>query len=115
LLCNDDIAAQVREYAFALEAANALEVISDYDIVVDASDNVATRYLISDACIVANKPLVSGAALGMDGQLTVYNHAQGPCYRCLFPIPPSQSACQHCANAGILGVVPGIVGTIAGS
>ncbi|CAM5998977.1 unnamed protein product [Sphagnum balticum] len=115
LLCDDDIAAQVREYAFALEAANALEVISDYDIVVDASDNVATWYLISDACIVANKPLVSGAALGMDGQLTVYNHAQGPCYRCLFPIPPSQSACQHCANAGILGVVPGIVGTIAGS
>ncbi|CAM6019468.1 unnamed protein product [Sphagnum balticum] len=103
---------QVREYAFALEAANALEVISDYDIVVDASDNVATRYLISDACVVANKPLVSGAALGMDGQLTVYNHAQGPCRRCLCPTPPSQSACQRCADAGVLGVVPGIVGTL---
>lgn len=62
------------EYPFGLDARNALDIMAQYDVVVDASDNVATRYLVSDACVVANKPLVSGAALGMEGQLTVYNY-----------------------------------------
>lgn len=64
------------EYPFGLDARNALDIIPQYDVVVDASDNVATRYLVSDACVVANRPLVSGAALGMEGQLTVYNHSK---------------------------------------
>nr|XP_024356805.1 adenylyltransferase and sulfurtransferase MOCS3-1-like isoform X2 [Physcomitrium patens] len=115
---------KVVEYPFGLDARNALDIMAQYDVVVDASDNVATRYLVSDACVVANKPLVSGAALGMEGQLTVYNYLkfqfckalkfiqlQGPCYRCLFPTPSPQAACQRCSDAGVLGVVPGIVGT----
>ncbi|KAG0555941.1 hypothetical protein KC19_11G014500 [Ceratodon purpureus] len=102
---------KVVAYPFGLAAKNALEIIRQYDVVVDASDNVATRYLVSDACVVANRPLVSGAALGMEGQLTVYNYSNGPCYRCLFPTPPPQAACQRCSDAGVLGVVPGIVGT----
>lgn len=106
-----NLSIKVIEYPFGLHARNALDIIPQYDVVVDASDNVATRYLVSDACVVANRPLVSGAALGMEGQLTVYNHSKGPCYRCLFPTPPPQAACQRCSDAGVLGVVPGIVGT----
>ncbi|KAI3461826.1 hypothetical protein Pfo_018489 [Paulownia fortunei] len=83
-----------------------------YDIVVDATDNVPSRYMISDCCVVLGKPLISGAALGLEGQLTVYNYNGGPCYRCLFPTPPPTTACQRCADSGVLGVVPGIIGCL---
>ncbi|CAL0315903.1 unnamed protein product [Lupinus luteus] len=83
-----------------------------YDIIVDATDNAPTRYMISDCCVVLGKPLVSGAALGLEGQLTVYNYNGGPCYRCLFPTPPPTTACQRCADSGVLGVVPGIIGCL---
>ncbi|XP_040865300.1 adenylyltransferase and sulfurtransferase MOCS3 [Glycine max] len=103
---------QVVEHEEALQTSNALEILSKYDIIVDATDNAPTRYLISDCCVVLGKPLVSGAALGLEGQLTVYNYNGGPCYRCLFPTPPPRTACQSCAEGGVLGVVPGIIGCL---
>ncbi|KAE9596377.1 hypothetical protein Lal_00048825 [Lupinus albus] len=103
---------QVVRHQEALRTSNALEILTKYDIIVDATDNAPTRYLISDCCVVLGKPLVSGAALGLEGQLTVYNHNGGPCYRCLFPTPPPTTACQRCADSGVLGVVPGIIGCL---
>ncbi|KAJ4981885.1 hypothetical protein NE237_032722 [Protea cynaroides] len=103
---------QIEEHKEALRTSNALEIMSKYDIVVDATDNVPSRYMISDCCVVLGKPLVSGAALGLEGQLTVYNHNGGPCYRCLFPMPPPTTACQSCSDSGVLGVVPGIIGCL---
>ncbi|KAK8579073.1 hypothetical protein V6N13_142307 [Hibiscus sabdariffa] len=103
---------QIVEHKQALRTSNALEILSQYDIVVDATDNAPSRYMISDCCVVLGKPLVSGAALGLEGQLTVYNYKGGPCYRCLFPTPPPTSACQRCSDSGVLGVVPGIIGCL---
>lgn len=103
---------KIVEYIDALTTANALDIVSKYDIVVDATDNVSTRYLINDCCVILGKPLVSGAALGLEGQLTVYHQNQGPCYRCLFPTPPPMDACQRCSDNGVLGVVPGIIGCL---
>ncbi len=106
-------ATRIEEHTAGFTPANALDLIQRYDVVLDASDNAPTRYLISDACCVANKPLVSGAAIGTDGQLTVYHHGDdGPCYRCLYPTPPPASSCARCADAGVLGPVPGIIGTM---
>ena len=163
-------------YRDGITPQNAVELVSSYDVVIDATDNAPSRYLISDACVVAGKPLVSGAAIGTDGQLTVYNsrarrsatidefvgttttawpciealhpirtehsflnvvfgnlcmnpltgrcarcageqmlrehcHA-GPCYRCLFPEAPEPQSCSRCSDAGVLGVVPGIMGSL---
>ncbi|CAH2069901.1 unnamed protein product [Thlaspi arvense] len=116
---------EIDEYVEALRTSNALEILSQYDIIVDATDNPPSRYMISDCCVLLGKslsesidecfvkqPLVSGAALGMDGQLTVYNHKGGPCYRCLFPTPPPTTACQRCSDSGVLGVVPGVIGCL---
>lgn len=103
---------QIVEHREALRTSNALEILSKYDIVVDATDNAPSRYMISDCCVVLGKPLVSGAALGLEGQLTVYNCSGGPCYRCLFPTPPPTTACQRCSDSGVLGVVPGIIGCL---
>ncbi|PKU85433.1 adenylyltransferase and sulfurtransferase MOCS3-2 [Dendrobium catenatum] len=100
------------EHNQALQASNALDIVSKYDIVVDATDNLPSRYMISDCCVVMNKPLISGAALGLEGQLTVYHHKGGPCYRCLFPTPPPTAACQRCSDSGVLGVVPGVIGCL---
>ncbi|XP_022333383.2 adenylyltransferase and sulfurtransferase MOCS3-like [Crassostrea virginica] len=95
-----------------LNSSNALQIIKDYDIVLDASDNVATRYLLNDACILSKKPLVSGSALRFEGQLTVYGHRDGPCYRCLYPKPPPPETVTNCSDGGVLGVVPGIIGSM---
>ncbi|MED6196463.1 Adenylyltransferase and sulfurtransferase MOCS3 [Stylosanthes scabra] len=103
---------QIVEHQEALRTSNALEIFSKYDIIVDATDNAPSRYMINDCCVVLGKPLVSGAALGLEGQLTVYNYNGGPCYRCLFPTPPPTTACQRCADSGVLGVVPGIIGCL---
>ncbi|CAG5866281.1 unnamed protein product [Menidia menidia] len=81
-----------------------------YDIVADCSDNVPTRYLVNDACVLSGKPLVSASALRMEGQLTVYNYGGGPCYRCLYPTPPPPETVTNCSDGGVLGVVPGIMG-----
>nr|GEV45315.1 adenylyltransferase and sulfurtransferase MOCS3 [Tanacetum cinerariifolium] len=103
---------EVVEHREALRTSNALEIVSKYDIVIDATDNAPSRYLISDCCVLLGKPLVSGAALGLEGQLAVYNYKGGPCYRCLFPTPPPTTACQRCSDSGVLGVVPGVIGCL---
>ncbi|KAK3128493.1 hypothetical protein QOZ80_6BG0462540 [Eleusine coracana subsp. coracana] len=103
---------KVVEHNHTLKPCNALEIVSKYDIVVDATDNLPTRYMISDCCVLLNKPLISGAALGLEGQLTVYHHNGSPCYRCLFPSPPPVAACQRCSDSGVLGVVPGVIGCL---
>ncbi|KRZ93612.1 Adenylyltransferase and sulfurtransferase MOCS3, partial [Trichinella sp. T8] len=91
---------------------NAMQIVCLYDIVCDCSDNVPTRYLLNDVCVLAEKPLVSGSALGWDGQLTVYNYGDGPCYRCLFSEPPPPHAVTSCSQSGVLGTVPGLIGTL---
>nr|XP_046268360.1 adenylyltransferase and sulfurtransferase MOCS3 [Scatophagus argus] len=97
-------------YHLQLSPENALELIQQYDIVADCSDNVPTRYLVNDACVLSGKPLVSASALRMEGQLTVYNYRGGPCYRCLYPVPPPPETVTNCSDGGVLGVVPGIMG-----
>ncbi|XP_069625576.1 adenylyltransferase and sulfurtransferase MOCS3 isoform X2 [Ranitomeya imitator] len=97
-------------YQMMLNPRNALQLIQQYDVIADCSDNVPTRYLINDACVAAAKPLVSASALRWEGQLTVYNHRGGPCYRCLFPVPPPAETVTNCADGGVLGIVPGIMG-----
>ena len=81
-----------------------------WDVVMDGSDNAATRYLINDACCKHHKPLVSGSALQWEGQITVLNYKQGPCYRCLYPKPPPAACVTNCSDGGVLGMVPGLVG-----
>ncbi|XP_043551490.1 adenylyltransferase and sulfurtransferase MOCS3 isoform X3 [Chiloscyllium plagiosum] len=99
-------------YHFQLSYKNARQLIQQYDIVVDCSDNVPTRFLVNDACVLNGKPLVSASALRMEGQLTVYNYNGGPCYRCLYPKPPPAETVTNCSDGGVLGIVPGILGCI---
>ena len=87
-----------------------LDLIADYDIVVDGSDNFPTRYLVNDACFMAKKPLVSGAILRFEGQVTTIIPGEGPCYRCLFEEPPPPGLVPSCQEAGVLGVLPGVIG-----
>jgi adenylyltransferase/sulfurtransferase len=91
---------------------NILYLIQDYDIVVDCSDNFPTRFLVNDACVMSNKPLVTGAILGFEGQLTVVVPGDGPCYRCLFEDPPPPGALPSPQEVGLLGVIPGVIGTL---
>jgi molybdopterin/thiamine biosynthesis adenylyltransferase/molybdopterin converting factor small subunit len=94
-----------------ITSENAFEIIGQYDIVVNGSDNFATRYLVNDACYLLKKPLVDGSIFRFEGQATVFEPGKG-CYRCLFPAPPPPGAVPSCAEAGVLGVLPGIIGTI---
>ena len=94
-----------------MESHNAMEIISQYDMVVNGADNFATRYLVNDACYLAGKPLVDGSILIFDGQATVFIPGQG-CYRCLFPSPPPPGMVPNCAEAGVLGALTGLVGSI---
>jgi adenylyltransferase/sulfurtransferase len=103
----------VQTHLQGLTPSNAVDIISQYDVVIDASDNAPTRYLINDACVACGVPLVSAAAVGTDGQLTVYNCGGScPCYRCLFPECPAAPNCSRCADAGVLGPVPGVMGVL---
>ena len=94
-----------------LESGNAMDIISQYDLVVNGADNFATRYLVNDACYLLSKPLVDGSILIFDGQTTVFMPGQG-CYRCLFPAPPPPGMVPNCAEAGVLGALTGLVGSI---
>ena len=96
----------------ALSSENAVEIIADYDMVVDGTDNFPTRYLVNDACVLLNKPNVYGSIYRFDGQVSVFNHNEGPCYRCLYPSPPPPNLVPSCAEGGVLGVLPGIIGTM---
>jgi sulfur-carrier protein adenylyltransferase/sulfurtransferase len=102
----------VERHETRLTAANALEIIRDYDIVVDGSDNFPTRYLVNDACVLLNKPNVYGSIFRFEGQASVFYAAEGPCYRCLYSEPPPPGLVPSCAEGGVLGVLPGIVGSI---
>ena len=94
-----------------LTSENAFDIISQYDIVINGADNFATRYLVNDACYLLNKPLIDGSILIFDGQATVFLPGQG-CYRCLFPAPPPPGMVPNCAEAGVLGALTGLVGSI---
>jgi sulfur-carrier protein adenylyltransferase/sulfurtransferase len=95
-----------------LTSENALELFKDYDIIVDGTDNFPTRYLVNDACVITGKPNVYGSIFRFEGQITVFGYPGGPCYRCLYPEPPPPGLVPSCAEGGVLGVLPGIVGTI---
>jgi len=106
---NPDVNVVVHETR--LESDNAMEIISQYDLVINGADNFATRYLVNDACYLLNKPLVDGSILIFDGQATVFLPGEG-CYRCLFPSPPPPGMVPNCAEAGVLGALTGLVGSI---
>lgn len=99
-------------YRERVNSENIMRLIADYDIVVDGCDNFPTRYLVNDACVFANKPNVHGSIFQFEGQATVFHPGKGPCYRCLFPEPPPPGAAPSCAEAGVLGVLPGLVGCV---
>src|SRR5882724_1621557 len=96
----------------ALTSENALEIIKDYDLVVDGTDNFPTRYLVNDACVILKKPNVYGSIFRFEGQATVFAYQGGPCYRCLYPEPPPPGLVPSCAEGGVLGILPGIIGLI---
>jgi molybdopterin/thiamine biosynthesis adenylyltransferase/rhodanese-related sulfurtransferase len=102
----------VETHATRLTSANALEIFRDYDIIVDGTDNFATRYLTNDACVMLGKPNVYGSIFRFEGQASVFALPDAPCYRCLFPTPPPPGLVPSCAEGGVLGVLPGLVGTI---
>jgi adenylyltransferase/sulfurtransferase len=95
-----------------LDRWNALAIVRDYDVIVDGTDNFATRYLVNDACVLEKKPNVYGSILRFEGQASVFDARVGPCYRCLFPEPPPAGVVPNCAEAGVLGVLPGVIGSI---
>lgn len=103
----------------SITAANAMALVADNDLVLDGSDNFPTRYLVNDACVLADRPLVYGALSQFEGQLSVFaartDGLQGPCYRCLFPTPPEPGSVPDCAEAGVLGVLPGAIGSLMAS
>ncbi|MBW7931807.1 MAG: molybdopterin-synthase adenylyltransferase MoeB [Gammaproteobacteria bacterium] len=103
---------QVVTHALQLRGDNIMSLIGDYDIVADGSDNFPTRYLVSDACVLAGKPDVHASIYRFEGQLSVFAARHGPCYRCLFPEPPPPGLVPSCADGGVLGVLPGIMGSL---
>lgn len=100
-----------KEYKERLTNQNAIKIFKNYDIIVDGTDNFSTRYLINDACVLTNKPLVYGSIHKFEGQISVFNYNNGPSYRCLFPSPPKENQLPNCSEIGVLGVLPGVVGT----
>jgi adenylyltransferase/sulfurtransferase len=103
---------RVEAHETRLTSANALEILREYDVIVDGTDNFATRYLTNDACVLLGKPNVYGSIFRFEGQASIFATPGGPCYRCLFPNPPPPGLVPSCAEGGVLGVLPGIVGTI---
>jgi molybdopterin/thiamine biosynthesis adenylyltransferase/rhodanese-related sulfurtransferase/molybdopterin converting factor small subunit len=103
---------QVDTHEVALTSENALELFADYDIIVDGTDNFPTRYLVNDACVLTGKPNVYGSIFRFEGQATVFYAREGPCYRCLYPEPPPPGLVPSCAEGGVLGVLPGIIGVV---
>ena len=103
---------KINAYPEKLIHKNALKLFKNYDIIVDGTDNFATRYLINDASVITNKPLVYGAIYKFEGQVSVFNYQNGPSYRCLFPIPPKRGTIPNCSEIGVLGVLPGIIGSM---
>ena len=107
---NPDI--QIDTFDTHLSSDNALDILKDYDIIVDGTDNFPTRYLVNDASVLLKKPNVYGSIFRFEGQITIFGDPNGPCYRCLYPEPPPPGLVPSCAEGGVLGVLPGIVGSI---
>jgi sulfur-carrier protein adenylyltransferase/sulfurtransferase len=105
---NTDI--EIYTFPEKLDNQNALDYFRQYDIVVDCTDNFATRYLINDACVITGKPFVYGGIHQFEGQVSVFNYRQGPTYRCLFPVPPDSAMSMNCSEIGVIGTIPGIIG-----
>jgi adenylyltransferase/sulfurtransferase len=103
---------RVEAHEVRLAPENAREILSGYDVVVDGTDNFATRYLVNDACVLLDKPNVHGSVFRFEGQVSVFWGGRGPCYRCLFPEPPRAGTVPSCAEGGVLGILPGIVGAL---
>jgi len=103
---------QIEPHAVTLGASNALALISGYDVILDGTDNFTARYLVNDACVIAGRPNAYGSIFRFEGQASVFAAKDGPCYRCLHPEPPPPGLVPNCAEAGVLGVLPGIIGTI---
>jgi sulfur-carrier protein adenylyltransferase/sulfurtransferase len=103
---------EVEALGVRLTSANAMEIVRRFDVVVDGSDNFPTRYLVNDACVLSGRPWVYGAVLRWEGQLSVFGVAGGPCYRCLFREPPPPGMVPGCAEAGVLGLLPGVIGSL---
>ena len=110
LKMNSNINVKVHEVW--LSSKNALDIIKDYDLVVDGADNFSTKYLINDACVFLGKPCVYGSVYRLEGRVTVLNYKGGPCFRCVFPEPPHPGLIPTCADGGVLGVAPGIIGSL---
>src|ERR1051325_11471592 len=103
---------QVDTYEMALSSKNALDLFKDYDVILDGTDNFPTRYLVNDACVLTGKPNAYGSIFRFEGQASVFGTKEGPCYRCLYPEPPPPGLVPSCAEGGVLGVLPGIIGVI---
>jgi molybdopterin/thiamine biosynthesis adenylyltransferase len=103
---------RVVEYRERLSSENVDRILAGYDVVVDGTDNFPTRYLLNDASLVHRVPIVHASIFRFEGQLTVFRPYEGPCYRCLFPEPPPAELAPSCAEGGVLGVLPGIMGTL---
>ena len=103
---------QIDKYEVALTSENALDILKDYDFVVDGTDNFPTRYLVNDACVLLGKPNVYGSIFRFEGQATVFAYPGGPCYRCLYPEPPPPGLVPSCAEGGVLGILPGMIGVV---
>jgi len=95
-----------------LDSSNALQIFADYDVIVDGTDNFPTRYLVNDACVLLGKPNVYGSIFRFDGQASVFFPPHGPCYRCLYPVPPPPDLVPNCAEGGVLGILPGLIGVV---
>ena len=107
---NPDV--RVNTYETWINAENIMEIIKDYDFVIDGTDNFAAKFLINDACVLAGKPYSHGGILQFDGQTMTVKPGESPCYRCIFPAPPPKDAIPTCSQAGVIGVLPGVIGTI---
>lgn len=103
---------QIEAHAVRFDRDNARELVRLYDVVADGADNFATRYLVNDACVLEDKPLVSASILGFEGQLSVFHYQNGPCYRCVYPEAPPPGTAPSCAEGGVLGALPGILGSL---
>jgi sulfur-carrier protein adenylyltransferase/sulfurtransferase len=103
---------EIDKYEVALTSENALDILKDYDIVVDGTDNFPTRYLVNDACVLLKKPNVYGSIFRFEGQSTIFAYPGGPCYRCLYPEPPPPGLVPSCAEGGVLGILPGMIGIV---
>lgn len=103
---------EIKIYDTKLTRDNALDIIADYDVVLDGSDNFATRYLVNDACVLLKKPFAYASILRFEGQVSFFDTQNGPCYRCLYPAPPNNGDVPNCEDGGVLGVLPGIIGSI---